>query len=168
MTRHAAPLALILALAACGDRDAPRRVNSLGSPPSSAAPPPAAASADPDDPAEPGISDLTRLARYVFRTMRDHEAVCPIENQYRDTLHFAFAVDVAGGRMTRVGLAEVGFEGPSGPHSLPKAVWPRELVGYVGCLAPHLEAVQMRPAPADGGYQPFYSFAGRPDGITPP
>jgi hypothetical protein len=168
MKRHAALLALTLVLAACSDRDAPRRVNPLGSPPPSAAPPPVTATADPDDPAEPGITDLARLARYVFRTMRDHEAVCPIENTYRDTLRFAFAIDVAGGRMTRVGLAEVGFEGATGQHSLPKAVWPRELVGYVACLEPHMKAVEMRPAPADGGYQPFYSFAGRPDGITPP
>jgi hypothetical protein len=172
-TRRSLLLALTLALAACSDRDAPRPVNDLGSPPPAVASrpvaaPPVAASADPNDPAEPGIPDLARLARYVFRTMQRHEDVCAVENPYRDSLHFAFAIDVTRGRMARVGLAEVAFEGSGGRRVLPKVVWPRELGAYVACLAPHLKAVEMSPAPADGSYQPFYSFAGQPDGITAP
>lgn len=168
MTRRSAVLALALALAACSDRDAPRPVNDLGSPPPAIAPPPAAASADPDDPAEPGIPDLARLARYVFRTMQRHEEVCPLENPFRDTLHFAFAIEVAHGRMTRVGLGEVALEGPVGRLSLLKRQWPPELVAYVGCLEPHLRGVEMNPSPADGAYQPLYSFAGRADGKPVP
>jgi hypothetical protein len=165
------------ALAACGGRDAPRRVDDPGPPrptptvAPAAVPPVAATSAaapDPNDPAEPGIPDLARLARYVFRAMQRHEDVCPLANPYRDSLHFAFAIQVAGARITSVGLAEVAFEGATGKRALPKAVWPRELAAYVACLAPHLQAVEMSPAPAAGAYQPFYSFAGRPDGIAAP
>jgi hypothetical protein len=175
------PLVLVCALAACSDRDAPRRVDDPGPPRGTPTPSPLAAPradrsaaagaaepADPNDPAEPGIPDLARLARYVFRTMQRHEDVCPLENPYRDSLHFAFAIEVAGGRMARVGLAEVAFEGSAGKRTLPQAVWPRELSAYVACLASHLKAVAMSPAPADGAYQPFYSFAGRPDGIAAP
>lgn len=132
------------------------------------APPPAATSADPDDPVEPGIPDLARLARYVFRTMQRHEEVCPLENPFRDTLHFAFAIEVAHGRMTRVGLAEVALEGPVGRLSLLKRQWPPELVSYVACLEPHLSGVEMSPSPADGAYRPLYSFAGRLDGKPVP
>ena len=173
MTRRFALLALTLALAACSDRAAPRPANALGSPrPTTpawpAVSPPASASADPDDPAEPGIPDLARLARYVFRSMQRHEDACPFGNAFRDSLHFAFAIEVARGRMTRVGLAEVAFEGATGRRPLPQALWPRELAGYVACLEPHLKAVEMNPTPADGSYEPYYSFAGRPDGKTAP
>jgi len=131
------------------------------SPPASSAP---QATNDPDDPAEPGIPDLARLARYVFRAMQDHEAVCSLENPFRDKLSFAFAIDVASGRITRVGVAEAAIEAPLGRLSLLKTQWPPQLPAYVACLAPHLQAVVMDPAPADGTYQPFYSYAGRPGG----
>ena len=166
MTARLMVLALALALgpAACSDR--------AGPPPAagsrSAAPPPVAATADPNDPAEPGISDLARLARYVFSTMQRHEDVCPLQNPFRDTLHFAFAIEVAGGRMTRVGLGEVAVEGSAGKRSLRQAQWPDALVGYVTCLAPHLQGVVMSPAPADGAYEPAYSFAGQPEGKIAP
>ena len=168
MTTRTTALAVALApafglgLAACRDRDAP---------PAAARPvtPPAAApSADPNDPSEPGISDLARLARYVFSTMQRHEDVCPLQNPFRDTLHFAFAIEVAGGRMARVGLGEVAVEGSAGKRSLRQAQWPDALVGYVTCLAPHLQGVVMSPAPADGAYEPAYSFAGQPEGKTAP
>jgi len=155
------PVLLVLALAclvACSGRDA--------SPPAgqAAATAPPAAGSDSVDPAEAGIPDLARLARYVFRAMQDNEAACPIENPFEDKLHFAFAIDVAGGHMTHVGLAEVALEGPLGRLGLLERQWPPELVAYVKCLAPHLEATPMRPAPADGHYQPLYSFAGQPGG----
>ncbi len=178
MSRRLAALGALCVLAAACGGDAPRRVDDPGPPRATptvapAVAPPgaetrAAAAPDPNDPAEPGIPDLARLARYVFRTMQRHEDVCPLANPYRDSLHFAFAIQVAGARMTSVGLAEVAFEGASGKRALPKAVWPRELTAYVACLAPHLQAVEMSPAPAAGAYQPFYSFAGRPDGIAAP
>jgi hypothetical protein len=166
MTARLLVLALALALgpAACSDR--------AGPPPAagsrSAAPRPVAPSADPNDPSEPGISDLARLARYVFSTMQRHEDVCPLQNPFRDTLHFAFAIEVVGGRMARVGLGEVAVEGSAGKRSLRQAQWPDALVGYVTCLAPHLQAVVMSPAPADGAYEPAYSFGGQPDGKPAP
>jgi hypothetical protein len=173
MPRRLLTIPALAALLACSDRDAPRPVNDLGSPPASVAarpavPPPVAASADPNDPAEPGIPDLARLARYVFRTMQRHEDVCPLENPFRDGLHFAFAIEVARGRIARVGLGEVALETPVGRLSLLKRQWPAELAAYVACLEPHLKAVEMSPSPADGAYQPFYSFAGRPDGKPVP
>jgi hypothetical protein len=126
------------------------------------------AAPDPNDPAEPGISDLARLARHVFRTMQQHDAACPVANRYRDTLHFAFAIGVAGGRMTSVGLVQVAFEGPKGQRPLPQTMWPRELTAYVACLEPALKAVVMSPAPADARYEPVYSFPGRADGLAAP
>jgi hypothetical protein len=154
---------LTLGLGGCGDRSVPDRAS--GRP--TAAPAASAettAPADPDDPAEPGITDLARLARYVFRAMQEHEAVCSLENPFRDKLSFAFAIDVAGGRITRVGVAEAAIEAPLGRLALLKRQWPPELPAYVACLAPHLQAIVMDPAPADGAYQPFYSYAGRPGG----
>lgn len=173
MTRRAALLAAILALAACSDRDAPRPVNDLGSPAPAAparpaAPPPVAGTADANDPAEPGISDLARLARYVFRTMGRHEEVCPLENPFRETLHFAFMIEVANGRMSRVALSEVAVQGKGAKRPLSKAQRPPEVAAYLACLEPHLKAVAMSPAPADGLYEPAYSFGGRPSGKPAP
>ncbi len=163
---------LAAALAACSDRDAPRPVNDLGSAPPAAparpATPPAAPAADPNDPAEPGISDLARLARYVFLAMQRHEEVCPLENPFRETLHFAFMIEVKGGRMTRVALSEVAVQGGAAKRALSKAQRPPEVAGYLACLEPHLKAVVMSPAPADGLYEPAYSFGGQPSGKPAP
>jgi hypothetical protein len=172
-------LSPLLAALACTDRDAPRPVPVPDSPAAGdarplstreAIPPAPAAAVDPDDPAEPGISDLARLARYVFRTMQQHEGVCPFDNPLRDQLHFALAIEVKGGRMVRVGLGHVGVEpeGATEARTLAKAQWPRELTAYVACLGPHLRAVAMAPSPADGAYEPAYSFGGQPAGRPAP
>ncbi len=173
MTRRPLLLTACVALAACSDRDAPRPVNDLGTKPPAAAtrptaPPPPATAADSNDPAEPGITDLARLARYVFLTMQQHDAVCPLENPFRETLHFAFMIEVKGGRMTRVALSEVAVQGGSAKRALPKAQRPPEVAGYLACLEPHLKAVAMSPAPADGLYEPAYSFGGQPSGKPAP
>lgn len=168
MSARAVTLLLAAGLAACGGgegRGAARPGGAGSSPPSSSG---AAAPADPNDPAEPGIPDLPRLARYVFRTMQRHEDVCPLDNPFRDTLHFAFDIEVERGRMSRVALGEVALEGPLGRLALLQRQWPPELAAYVACLAPHFQAVVMDPAPADGSYRPFYSFPGRPDGKPVP
>jgi hypothetical protein len=173
----ASALALLLLLTACTDRDAPRPVPVPDQGPapdrqplSSREAAPAGAPVDPEDPAEPGISDLARLARYVFKTMQRHEAVCPFANPFRDRLHFAFDVEVRAGRMTRAGLAHAGVEpGTAGEgRSLAREQWPRELTAYVSCLEPHLKAVVMAPSPADGAYEPVYSFGGQPSGRPAP
>jgi len=179
MTSRALLLATLLAAAACTDRDAPRPVPVPDAAPDTTRPlssreaiPPAppAAAADPDDPAEPGISDLARLARYVFKTMQRHEQVCPFDNPFRDRLHFALAIEVRAGRMARVDLAHVGVqpETAGNARTLAEAQWPRELTGYVACLAPHLRAVTMAPAPADGAYEPEYTFSGSSAGRAAP
>ncbi len=178
MTRRLLILALLLAAAACTDRDAPRPVpvpdqkvgadtlsSHGGTPPAASAP-----TADPDDPAEPGISDLARLARYVFRTMQGHEEVCPFDNPFRDRLHFALEIEVKSGRVARVGLGHVGVEpeGAREARTLAKGGWPRELTTYVACLEPHLKSVVMAPSPADGSYEPVYSFSASPAGRGEP
>jgi hypothetical protein len=186
MTRRALVSTLLLAAAACTDRDAPRPVpvpdqdaadaaRPLSSreslPPSTgAAAAPATAAVDPDDPAEPGIPDLARLARYVFKTMQRHEEGCPFENPYRDRLHFALEIEVKAGRMARVGLGHVGLEPEAAgeARALGEAQWPRELTAYAACLAPHLQVVTMVPSPADGAYEPVYSFGGRAAGRPAP
>ena len=133
-------------------------------------PAPPAAAVDPDDPAEPGIPDLARLARYVFKTMQRHEEICPFDNPFRDRLHFALAdrgegrADGArgpGARRPRAGAA-------GEARTLAQAQWPRELTAYVTCLAPHLQAVAMAPSPADGSYEPVYSFGGQAAGRPAP
>jgi hypothetical protein len=164
------PLSLLLPLllaASCTDRDAPKPVPVSHEGTRAAAPSPPAG---PDDPAEPGIGDLPRLARYVFTAMQAHEEVCPFDNPFRERVHFALAIDVEGGRITRVGLEHVGVEPADGTaaRTLAKAHWPRELAAYVACLGPHLEAVEMNPAPADGSYEPAYAFSGREDGRPAP
>ena len=178
MTRSAlaSVLLALLLTAACTDRDAPRPVpvpergvadtaRPFSSREAASTPAPAAA-ADADDPAEPGISDLARLARYVFKTMQSHEEVCPFDNPFRDRLEVALAIEVKGGRVTRVGLGHVGLEAEArgAARTLAEAQWPRDLTAYVTCLGPHLGAVTMAPAPADGAYEPVYTFAGRPGG----
>jgi len=181
MLRSALTLVLLLLAAACTDRDAPRpvpvpdqeRAADATRPLSSreSMPPPApGAAVDPDDPAEPGIPDLARLARYVFKTMQRHEEVCPFENPFRDQLHFALEIEVKAGRMTRVGLGHVGLEPETAGEAktLAQAQWPRELTAYAACLAPHLQTVAMAPSPADGAYEPVYSFGGQAAGRPGP
>jgi hypothetical protein len=165
--RLLAPVPLLLLAISCTDRDAPKPVPVPQEGTRAAVPSPPA---DPDDPAEPGIGDLPRLARYVFKTMQAHQGACPFDNPYRERLHFALAVDVKGGRITRVGLGHVGVEPAGGTEAptLAKAQWPREITTYVTCLGPHLEAVDMDPAPADGSYEPAYAFSGRGDGRAAP
>ena len=176
-------LVLCLLAAACSDRDAPRPVPVPAEEPAPAGnrplssresiPPPVAAPAtgvDPDDPAEPGIPDLARLARYVFKTMQRHEEICPFENPFRGQMHFALEIEVKAGRMTRVGLGHVGLEPETGgeARTLAEKQYPRELTAYVTCLAPHLQAVAMTPSPADGSYEPVYSFGGQAAGRPTP
>jgi len=184
MTRSplAAALVFLLLAAGCTDRDAPRPVPvpdrdvADGSRPLSsreALPPPfpaPGAAVDPDDPTEPGIPDLARLARYVFKTMQRHEEICPLENPFRDRLHFALEIEVKAGRMTRVGLGHVGLEPETAGEAktLAEPQWPRELTAFATCLAPHLQAVVMAPAPADGSYEPVYSYRGQPAGRPAP
>lgn len=173
MTRLCVVVAVAVALAGCADRDAPRPGTDLSSPaPGTASRPPGqpavSPTADPNDPAEPGISDLPRLARYVFRTMQRHEEVCPLQNPFRETLHFAFMIEVKGGRMTRIALSEVAVQDGGAKRALSKAQRPPEVAGYLACLEPHLKAVVMSPAPADGLYEPAYSFVGQPSGKPAP
>jgi hypothetical protein len=182
MTRALLAFVPCLLAAGCTDRDPPRPVplpdravadgsRPLSSretlPPTVAAP---GAALDPDDPAEPGIPDLARLARYVYKTMQRHEEVCPLQNPFRDRLHFALEIEVKAGRMTRVGLGHVGLEPEAAGEAktLAEPQWPRELTAYATCLAPHLQAVAMAPSPADGSYEPVYSFGGRAAGRPAP
>jgi hypothetical protein len=187
MTPRALLATLLLLAAACSDRDAPRPVpvpdqdpaSDAGRPlssretPSPAVGTPGVAATpaiDPDDPAEPGIPDLARLARYVFKTMQRHEEVCPFENPFRERLHLALAVDVRKSRISRVGTSHVGVEPEKGgePRTLAAGQVPRTLTAYVTCLAPHLQAVTMAPSPADGVYEPVYTFGGQAAGQRAP
>jgi len=124
-------------------------------PPSTRSLPPGA-----PDPAEVGIADLARLARYVFREMRVSEEACPFVNPLHDPLAFAFHVEVIGGHMNQVHLAWAGVRAGEELQRLEEP--PSELTAYIECLAPRLEAVWMDPAPASGEYQPEYSYPGHP------
>ena len=95
--------------------------------------------------------------------MQRHEEICPFENPLRDRLHFALAIEVRSGRMTRVALGHVGLEPETGgeARTLAAKEVPREITAYVTCLAPHLQAVAMSPSPVDGTYEPVYTFGGQ-------
>jgi hypothetical protein len=169
-----------LALGACRDPDAPRPVTDLPTPPpesvpvrplstrddgaTDARPAPTARPLPPGvpDPSEPGISDLARLARYVFREMQAGERTCSFANPLHDPVSFAFHIEVSGGRMTKVHLAWVGTRVGEEIRPLPSA--PPELTAYAECMKPILEAVRMDPPPADGVYQPEYSYPGHSAG----
>ena len=175
--RSLLPVSLALvALVACRDPDAPRPVSELESPPAEGAPVrPLTTRDDPatdarpvatsrpvppgaPDPAESAISDLARLARYVFREMRSSDVACSFVNPLHDPVSFAFHIEVSGGRMTTAHLAWVGTR--VGEEIRPLPAVPPELTAYAECLRPVLEAVRMDPAPADGVYQPEYSYPG--------
>lgn len=157
-------------LGSCRDPDAPRPVNDLEPRPTAAPPERDARPTDTrpvatrplppgePDPAETGITDLARLARYVFREMQVAESICPFVNPLHDPLAFAFHVEVADQRMSHVHLAWAGVR--AGEELQPLREPPAELTAYVECLAPRLEAARMDPAPADGEYQPEYSYPG--------
>jgi hypothetical protein len=106
----------------------------------------------------------------VFKAMQGHDAICPFDNPFRDRLHFVLRVEVRAGRMTRVDLAQVGLEPAEGgaARTLAVAQWPPELAAYVTCLAPHLQGVAMAPSPADGTYEPAYSYGANATGRTAP
>ena len=103
-------------------------------------------------------TELVRLARQRVRP--------EVDNPFRDRLHFALEIEVKAGRMAHVGLGHVGLEPETAGEvkTLAEAQWPRELTAYATCLAPHLLAVAMSPSPADGSYEPVYSFGGRTAG----
>jgi len=179
-------LALGLAAAhpACTDRDAPRPVPAfeggsgdgsgpMASHPTAAppdvravmeTPPPAPAvgalPAGLPDPAEAGISDLARLARYVFREMQRHEQACALTNPFHDTLAFTIEIEVKGGRIVSARVGEAALERSGERVPVPGGTPPAELVAYVGCLRPVLEGIPMAPAPADGVYRPEYAYPG--------
>jgi len=112
------------------------------------------------DPAEPAISDLARLARYVFREMQRHEQACTLHNPFHDTLSFTIETEVKGGRIVSVRVGEAGLESGGETRPVPEGKPPAELVAYVDCLRPVLEAISMAPAPADGPYSPEYAYPG--------
>jgi len=179
--RSLLPVSLALvALVACRDPDAPRPVSELESPPAEGAPVrPLTTRDDPatdarpvatsrpvppgaPDPAESAISDLARLARYVFREMRLADQACPFTNPLHDPLSFIFHIEVQGGRMTQVHLSKAGRL--VGPGVEPMSEVPPELAAYAACLKPRLQALTMDPAPPDGPYQPEYSYPGHQSG----
>jgi hypothetical protein len=175
--------AALVALLSCRDPDAPRPVSVLSTPspeggearPLSSrdkagsdvrpvAPTPRAAPAlapGVPDPAEPGISNLARLARYVFREMRLAQDACPFANPLEEPISFAFHIDVQGGGVAEAHLAWAGARHGEEIHQIEP---PPELTAYAECLQPRLEAVVMAPAPEDGVYRPEYSYPGRPGG----
>jgi hypothetical protein len=176
---------MLVALVACRDPDAPRPVNVLPTAsPGAVASHPLSTRDDPPrdvrpvaptptpapalapglpDPAEAGISDLARLARYVFREMQESQYVCSFTNPLHDPVSFAFHVEVQGGRIAEVHLAWAGVRVGEEVQRLQPP--PPELSGYLECLVPRLESVVMDPAPADGAYQPEYSYPGHRDAL---
>ena len=132
----------------CGDRAAARRPPALarGTAARRARPPTRTTRPSPGSPTSPA-SRATCSAR-CSGTRKSAR----FENPFRDTLHFAFVIEVKGGRMTRVGAgATWRSRAPAGEaRRCRRRSARRRLAGYVACLEPHLKAVAMAPAPADG------------------
>jgi hypothetical protein len=133
---------------------------------------PTPAAADSFDPQAPGLSDLARLSRYVFREMGRGAARCAPEPVPSGRIGYTLEIEVASGRIASARLATVtaelgGFTAPLLPER-----WPRELVASVECLEPHLRAISMSTPPADGVYASRFalggSHAGRDEATPPP
>src|SRR5512134_1503464 len=107
-------------------------LSSHGTPPQEA--PRAATRVERPDPAEAGISDLARLARYVFREMGAREESCRLLNPFHERLGFVLRIEVKQGRMRSVALSSARLERDGGPSELPEAQWPQALRSYVACL----------------------------------
>jgi len=112
------------------------------------------------DPTEPGLSDLARVARYLFREMQRRETECRSDNPYADTLAYRLRVRVVGSRFADVELAGARLTVGERSTTLEPGEWPVSLSSYVACLRPFLQELEMSPAPADGVYEPEYGLPG--------
>ena len=87
-------------------------------------PSPAAPAPGLPDPEEPGISDLARVARYVFRAMQQHDTSCSASNPFLDPLRITLAVRVQDGRIVEATLAGLALQRGGDVRPLEGAEWP--------------------------------------------
>jgi len=155
--QRSGPLAFLAAAAALGA--------GCGTPPGDRAPAaerPAVARDESFDPQAPGLTDLARLSRYVFREMRRRGEECAPDPAPAGRVDYTLELEVASGRIRAARLATVsaelgGFTAPLLPER-----WPPGLVASIECLAPHLKALPMPTAPADGVYESRFSMGESP------
>lgn len=152
--RAALSLAALAGIAACGPGEprpasAPEGTGRVSAP----------AASRPDDPEAPGLTDLARLSRYVFREMQ-RRGECAPEAATSGRLDYTLELAVEGGRIASAKLVGVSAElGGFAAPLLPER-WPRSLVDSVGCLEPHLQALRLATPPADGVYESHFSLGG--------
>jgi len=147
-----------LALAACGGSESERPGARGSTAPRASAPEPPESL----DPHSPGLPDLARISRYVFREMQLRQDECGLAAPLETAVDYAVAVEVAAGAVVSAQLAaaEVTVAGVKLPLS--KEQWPPELGRRIACLEPHLQQMSMAPAPADGRYETRFSLAAPP------
>jgi hypothetical protein len=120
------------------------------------------------DPTEPNLPDLVRLARYAFRVIRTTQGLCSFQNPMREPLTYVLEIEVKGGVALRSRLVGARLEHPAAPLPLTEENWPEALAEYAACLGPHLQAMEMLPAPSDGVYRPEYTASGSPGTASAP
>jgi len=137
--------------------DAPSAAPPFAAIPAHGAPPrPAEAPAPEAD----GISDLARISRYVFAEMRARASTCQREPLPPGRFDYTYEVTVRGGRVTRGRLVHVSLAAPQGAGTLERSKWPATLETSLTCLLPFLQAMPMKPFPADGVYETRFSGVG--------
>lgn len=104
------------------------------------------------DPSEPGISDLARLARHVFKVMAARQRECAIKGLPPGRLSYQIDVEVREGRIAAASLGGVSAMSSREPVPLARPDWPVPILEFVRCLEPHLVGLALAPAPADGAY----------------
>lgn len=102
-------------------------------------------------PDEPGITDIARISRYVFREM-NARAECALDPLPPGRYDYVYDVTVAKGRITEARLSSVAHVEEAGSHAVAKQQWPPALEKRIACLLPHLKRLEMAPPPADGTY----------------
>jgi hypothetical protein len=129
-----------------------------------ASPGPAGASAHEahEAPDADGISDLARISRYVFAEMRARASTCSREPLPPGRFDYTYEVTVRGGRVTRGRLVQVSAATAEGVVTLERSKWPAALETSLNCNLPFLQAMPMKPSPADGVYETLFSGVGPP------
>jgi hypothetical protein len=122
----------------------------------------AAPSEELPDPAEPGLPDLQRIARHLFREMHLIDDHCSLHNPLSERVGYVVEVEVRGGAIERAELTRASVGSAGSERELPREAWPEALEAYAKCLPQHLRGLDLEPAPADGVYRPDYAVRPEP------
>lgn len=153
------PLVIPMLLAfGCGPEPVPVPPPGTRTAPATPMAPPTTLSFAPD---EPGISDIARVSRYVYREMNTRPE-CDLVGLPSGRYDYVYDVTVAKARITGARLNGVALVGAVGSQALAPAQWPPALAKRLDCLLPHLKRLELQPVPADGVYAARFVASGPP------